>query len=164
MKINPDSRAAKSFRHRLRTVARVLLILFGSAVLSGALYQSLSLALERRSHLMPGQLVDVGGFKMHIYCTGHGTPAVILDSGLGDSYMAWQTVQPEIAKFVQVCSYDRAGMAYSDRSSRRRTSRVYAEELHTLLRKAGVDRLMQSMAGYVLRFRAESAFHVWFLR
>src|SRR5262249_5873326 len=73
-------------------------------------------------------------------------------------------VQPEIAKFVQVCSYDRAGMAYSDRSSRRRTSRVFAEELHTLLRKAGVDRLMQSMAGYVLRFRAESAFHVWFLR
>jgi hypothetical protein len=134
MKVNPaDIRVANSFRHRVRTVARALLIVLTSAALGGALYQTLSLALERRSNPMPGQLVDVGGFKMHIYCTGQGTPAVILDSGLGDSYMAWHTRQPEIAKFVHVCSYDRAGMGYSDRSSRPRTSRVFAEELHKLL-------------------------------
>ena len=88
---------------------------------------------------MPGQLVDVGGYKMHINCTGQGTPVVILDSGLGDSYISWSKVQPQIAKFTRVCSYDRAGLGYSDASPRPRISKVIAEELHTLLHNAGID-------------------------
>jgi pimeloyl-ACP methyl ester carboxylesterase len=105
---------------------------------TGAVYQQILLSSERRAHPMPGELIDVGGYKMHIYCTGPGGPAVILDSGLGDSYMSWRNVQPEIAKFVSVCSYDRAGMGYSEPSPRPRTSRVFAEELHELLHAARV--------------------------
>lgn len=107
---------------------------------------------------MPGKRIDVGGFKMHIYCTGHGAPAVILDSGLGDSYMSWQIVQPKIAKFTQVCSYDRGGMGYSDRSPHPRTSRAFAEELHQLLRGAGIPSpyilVGHSMAGLTVRLYA----------
>jgi pimeloyl-ACP methyl ester carboxylesterase len=55
---------------------------------------------------------------MHIDCTGQGTPTVILDSGLGDSYISWHKVQPQIAQFARVCSYDRAGLGYSDSSPR----------------------------------------------
>ena len=51
---------------------------------------------------------------MHIDCTGEGSPTVILESGLGDTYVSWRKVQPEIAKFARVCSYDRAGLGYSD--------------------------------------------------
>jgi len=87
---------------------------------------------------MPGQLVDIGGYKMHIHCTGEGTPTVILDSGLGDTYVSWHKVQPQIAQFIRVCSYDRAGLGYSDSSPRPRTSKDIAEELHTLLHNAGV--------------------------
>jgi pimeloyl-ACP methyl ester carboxylesterase len=119
-------------------IARGAAVLIVVAVVSGALYQNVLLARDRRANPMSGQLIDIGGYRMHIYCAGRGAPPVILDSGLGDSYMAWHNVQPEIAKFVSVCSYDRAGLGYSEPSPRPRTSRVFAEELHELLHAAGV--------------------------
>jgi pimeloyl-ACP methyl ester carboxylesterase len=125
-------------RSWLGRIARGAAVLIVVAVVSGALYQNVLLARDRRANPMPGQLIDVGGYRMHIYCVGQGSPPVILDSGLGDSYMAWHNVQPEIAKSVLVCSYDRAGLGYSQPSPRPRTSRVFAEELHELLNAAGV--------------------------
>lgn len=121
-----------------RRVAYSIAALIITAPASGAVYQQILLASERRAHPMPGQLIGVGGYRMHIYCSGQGSPPVILDSGQGDSYISWRKVQPEIAKFVSVCSYDRAGLGYSEPSPRPRTSRVFAEELHELLNAAGV--------------------------
>jgi pimeloyl-ACP methyl ester carboxylesterase len=86
----------------------------------------------------PGKLVDVGGYRMHLYCTGEGKPTVILESGLNDFYVSWAKVQPEIAKVTQVCSYDRAGLGWSETSPDPRTSEVMAEELHTLLDNAEI--------------------------
>src|SRR5271169_7055150 len=77
---------------------------------AGFVYENISEARDRRFNSMPGRRFDVGGYKMHINCTGTGSPTVILDSGLGDSYVSWHKVQPQIAKFVRVCSYDRAGL------------------------------------------------------
>jgi pimeloyl-ACP methyl ester carboxylesterase len=125
-------------RSWLGRIARGAAVLIVVAVVSGILYQNVLLARDRRAHPMPGQLIGVGNYRMHIYCTGQGDPPVILDSGPGDSYMAWHNVQPEIARFVSVCSYDRAGMGYSEPSPRPRTSRVFAEELHELLHAARV--------------------------
>jgi pimeloyl-ACP methyl ester carboxylesterase len=92
---------------------------------------------------------------MHIDCTGEGSPTVILDSGLGDSYLSWRKVQPELAKFTRVCSYDRAGLGYSDPSSEPRTSKVIAEELHALLLAASVSPpyviVGHSMGGFDVR-------------
>jgi pimeloyl-ACP methyl ester carboxylesterase len=122
---------------------------------AGFLYQNISEARDRRFNPMQGQLVEVGGRKMHINCTGQGVPTVILDAGLGDTYLSWQKVQPEIAKFVQVCSYDRAGIGYSDASSQPRTSRVIATELHELLQAAHIPPpyifVGHSMGGYDVR-------------
>jgi pimeloyl-ACP methyl ester carboxylesterase len=141
-----------------RIVVRSLLILVIFLAAAGFLYENISEARDRRFHPMPGQLIDVGGYKMHINCTGQGTPAVILDSGLGDSYVSWIKVQPQIAKFTRVCSYDRAGLAYSDSSPHPRTSKVMAEELHTLLHNAGVQSpyvlAAHSMGGYNVRLFA----------
>ena len=104
---------------------------------------------------MPGQLVDVGGYKMHIDCVGQGSPTVILESGLGDSYVSWQKVQPQIAQFTRVCSYDRAGLGYSDFSPRPRASEVMAEELYTLLQNSGISGPIvlvgHSLGGYNVR-------------
>jgi pimeloyl-ACP methyl ester carboxylesterase len=95
---------------------------------------------------------------MHIDCMGQGSPAVIFDSGLGDTYLSWRKVQPEIAKLTQSCTYDRAGLGYSDPSPRPRTSKVIAEELHALLRAAGVSPpyvlVGHSMGGYDVRLFA----------
>jgi pimeloyl-ACP methyl ester carboxylesterase len=115
-------------------------LLMSTALLAiaGALYQSLSERHDRRAYPMPGELVDVGGYKLHIDCIGQGSPTVILDSGLGDTYISWQKVQPQIAQFVRICSYDRAGLGYSDSSPHPRNSKKIAEELHTLLHNAEV--------------------------
>ncbi len=116
------------------------LLAFGLfAAIAGAIYESISEGRDRRANAMPGKLFDVGGYKMHIVCVGEGEPATILESGLGDSYLSWRKVQAQIAQFSRVCSYDRAGLGYSDSSSRRpRTSKVMAEELHALLRAANI--------------------------
>jgi len=120
---------------------RLLLAVAAAAVLLGAAglsYQALASARDRRAFPMPGLLVDIGGYKLHIDCTGQGSPAVILDSGLGDGYTVWQKIQPQISIITRVCSYDRAGYGYSDFSPRSRTSKVFAEELHALLNRANV--------------------------
>jgi pimeloyl-ACP methyl ester carboxylesterase len=122
----------------LRRAIRVLIALIMAVLIVGGLYQNISETRERRFHPMPGQLVDIGGYKRHIYCIGQGSPTVILDAGLGDSFISWHKVQPEIAKFTRVCSYDRAGIGYSDSSPRPRTGKTFAEELHGLLQSAAV--------------------------
>lgn len=126
--------------------------------LVGMIYENISEARDRRFNLMAGRLFDVGGHEMHIHCTGQGSPVVILESGLGDTYLSWRKVQPQIAKFTQVCSYDRAGIGFSESSSRPRTSRVIAEELHGLLQAAGIAPpyvlVGHSMGGYNVRVYA----------
>lgn len=122
----------------LGRVAGVLLVLLILLAVSGMVYENISEVRDRRFNPPAGQLINIGGRKMHIDCTGRGDPSVILDSGLGDSYLSWRKVQPEIAEFARVCSYDRAGIGYSEPSSSPRTARVIAEELHALLLAAGV--------------------------
>jgi pimeloyl-ACP methyl ester carboxylesterase len=87
----------------------------------------------------PGQLVDVGGYKLHINCTGEGSPTVILEAGWGDYSTTWAYVQPEVAKNTRVCSYDRAGHGWSDPSPHPRTASWRVDELHTLLVNANVQ-------------------------
>jgi len=145
-------------RSWLRVIALALLTLVLILAAAGFLYQNISEARDRRFHPMPGQLLEVGGRNMHINCMGQGTPAVILDSGLGDSYVSWYKVQPQIAQITRVCSYDRAGLGYSDSSPRPRTSKDIAEELHTLLHNAAVATPIvivgHSMGGYDVRLYA----------
>jgi pimeloyl-ACP methyl ester carboxylesterase len=142
-------------RRWARFVAVTLPALILVLSVAGIIYQSLSLSRDRRAHPMPGQLVDVGGYKMHIDCMGKGSPTIILESGLGDSYISWQKVQLQIALFTRVCSYDRAGLGYSDFSPQPRTSKSMAEELHMLLQGFGlfspIVLVGHSLGGYNVR-------------
>jgi pimeloyl-ACP methyl ester carboxylesterase len=142
----------------LRWIVRGLFLVMLFLAFAGFLYENIFEARDRRFNPMPGKLIDVGGRKMHIDCSGEGSPTVILDSGLGDTYVSWHKVQPEIAKFTRVCSYDRAGLGYSESSSGPRTSHVIAEELHSLLQAASVSApyvlVGHSMAGYNVRLYA----------
>src|SRR5918994_2966933 len=87
----------------------------------------------------PGRLVDVGGggINMHIYCTGEGSPTVVLDAGLNGGTMSWAKVQEQVSNHTRVCSYDRAGMSWSEPGPKPRTFMIIADELHTLLQASG---------------------------
>lgn len=150
-----SSAAKRPVFGRILVSALVLVLVLAAA---GFLYENITEARDRRFNPMEGNLVDVDGRKMHIDCTGEGSPTVVLDSGLGDTYLSWRKVQPQIAKFTRVCSYDRAGLGYSDSSPLPRTSKVIAEELHKLLQAAGVAPpyviVGHSMGGYDVRVYA----------
>jgi pimeloyl-ACP methyl ester carboxylesterase len=85
------------------------------------------------------QLVDVGGFRLYIHCTGQGTPAVIMDAGGNTASDTWDEVQPAVAQFTQVCTYDRAGLGKSDPGPTPTTSLEHVEQLHTLLENMSIS-------------------------
>jgi pimeloyl-ACP methyl ester carboxylesterase len=87
---------------------------------------------------LPGDKVDVGGYQLYLYCTGTGSPTVILEAGLEGDDITWKEVQPQVAQFTRVCSYDRAGLAHSDYGPTPRDARLSAADLHTLLTKAEI--------------------------
>ncbi len=117
-----------------KRVALGLVALIAVALICGFAYEQWSRWNAPREYPPPGQLVEVDGRKMHINCTGSGAPTVILESGLTNwGSVSWVLVQPEIAKTNRVCSYDRAGMLWSDRREEAPTADTIAGNLHTLL-------------------------------
>jgi len=113
----------------------------GLAVLILPLSVSALQSANPLSYPPPGKLVDVGGWRIHVNCTGknvRNSPTVVLESGSGDFSFDWSLVQPGVARFTRVCSYDRGGHAWSDLGPRPRTMKQIASELHTALVKLGV--------------------------
>jgi len=111
----------------------------------------------------PGRLIDLGGWKFHLHCSGEAAPsrpAVILEAGAGDFSVDWSLVQPLVAPFARVCSYDRAGAGWSDLGPRPRTMRQQVWELHALLEKAGEKPpfvlVGHSYGGWLVRLFAET--------
>ena len=104
----------------------------------GATYETIAGSQNLSADPPAGRLVDVGGYRMHLDCRGEGSPTVVMDAGLGGSSLDWNLVQAELATTTQVCTYDRAGMGWSEASSLPRTPGHIAGELHTLLANADI--------------------------
>jgi pimeloyl-ACP methyl ester carboxylesterase len=115
------------------TTAVILLFL----VLAGATYQGATTALERRQFPHPGRLVDVGGHQLHLYCIGAGAPTVVLEAPATGMSAAWGWVQPDVAQVTRICTYDRAGLGWSESGDRGYDPAAVPSELHTLLEQAG---------------------------
>jgi pimeloyl-ACP methyl ester carboxylesterase len=133
--ISSKSRLWRWTKRVLTGLAKIVVVV----LLAGAAYQFIATKIDERKYPPPGRLVDVGGYRLHLNCTGEGAPTVVMDAGLGGGALDWSTVQPEVAKFARVCTYDRAGMAWSDTGTQPRTSQQIVKELHTLLGNAGVQ-------------------------
>ncbi len=121
---------------RLRRTTRLVAVLLAVFVLAGATYQGVATALERHRFERPGGLVDAGGHQLHIHCTGKGSPIVILEAAAGSMSAAWAWVQPEVATITRVCSYDRAGLGWSEAGDGRYIPTRVPEELRVLLDRA----------------------------
>jgi pimeloyl-ACP methyl ester carboxylesterase len=130
---SPKRRGHGRFRWLVGAVVLVL-----GLILSGTIYESVSEAADIRAYPPPGQMIDVGGYRLHINCTGTGSPTVVIDAGWGDWSLKWSWVQREVAKTTQVCTYDRAGMGYSEAGPLPRDAERFATELHFLLERANI--------------------------
>jgi pimeloyl-ACP methyl ester carboxylesterase len=121
---------------RFRKASLWIFAFIMAIVLAGATYQGVATALERRKFPHPGRLVDVGGHQLHIYCTGEGSPRVVLEAPVTGLSAAWARVQPDVARRTRVCSYDRAGLGWSEAGDRPYDPGRVPEELHRLLEAA----------------------------
>lgn len=166
--LHPDlqahtSPAPRRGPRRLWKIARVtcgVLGLLGIVGAAGAAYEEVAGLGDATSYPPPGRMVDVGGYKLHLDCRGQGSPTIVMDAGLGGSSLDWSLVQPELAVTTRVCTYDRAGMGWSDVGPEPRSPAHLADELHVLLQNGGIAApyvlVGHSLAGKNLRMFASA--------
>jgi pimeloyl-ACP methyl ester carboxylesterase len=122
---------------------------------AGTTYNAVSTHHFRARHAAPGSLYVIEGYKMHLHCSGEGSPTIVLDAGLGNDSLIWTKVQPELSKATRVCSYDRAGFGWSDPQPGPRDADPIVQELHQLLTEAGISGSIvlmgHSIAGLYIR-------------
>ena len=128
-------------------------------MLVGYIYEPMAEAADAKAYPPPGQLVDVGGYRLHINCTGSGSPTVVIVAGAGDWSTTWGgVVQPEVAKTTRVCTYDRPGLGWSEAAPLPGDAAQFAKELHTLLQNANIPgpyvMVGHSLGGFVVRIFA----------
>jgi pimeloyl-ACP methyl ester carboxylesterase len=104
----------------------------------GGGYQTVRASLDARAYPPPGQLFDVGGHRLHLYCTGSGGPTVVLEPGGGASSSDFAWITPAVARDTTVCVYDRAGRGWSDPVDGPQDGAQIAGDLHALLQRAHV--------------------------
>jgi len=139
------------FRRWVFRIFAVTLGLLLCAIIAGSIYQAIESTRERRLYPPPGELIDVGGYHLHLTCAGTGSPTVVLQWSYS---LTWYLVQPEIARFTRVCAVDPAGIGWSDSGPRPRDSDQIAKELNLLLSRANVP------PPYILVGHSRGAFYI----
>src|ERR1039458_877192 len=152
------SLSSKSYRTWRKVVERIVLsvVVLLVAVLAGSsAYNAIVLHHFWATNQPPGAFYSVNGHRMHIICTGRGSPIFGLEVGLGNDSMPWGGIQPVLSSTTRVCSYDRAGFGWSDALPAPRDADHIAAELHELLLQAKVTGpivlMGHSMAGVYMR-------------
>src|SRR5215212_3747983 len=134
-----SSSTGRRLMRRIGMALLGLVIALSVLAVAGAIYQAIATELAERAYPPPGEMVDVGGYRLHINCVGQGSPTVVLDSGSGGFSAQWVRVQRGDSDTTRVCAYDRAGMGWSEMGTDPRDASQITSELHTLLGKAGID-------------------------
>ncbi len=94
-------------------------------------------AADARAHPVPGRLIDVGGHRLHLRCTGTGSSTVVFEAGGGDLSSGMGRVTSAVARDTRICAYDRAGRGWSDVAATPPSGKQIAIDLHTLLQRGG---------------------------
>lgn len=123
-----------SFKNVMKIFGVILLILG----IVGARYQYMASRQDAKKFQPVGRMIDIGGYKLHMIDSQVGKATVVIDSAIGGKTVDWCLVQPEIAKFARVITYDRAGYAWSDASSLERTAQNMVDEMHAMLQNAKI--------------------------
>jgi pimeloyl-ACP methyl ester carboxylesterase len=148
-----------SIRRWAKRIGLGLVVLLGAALAAGTAFEGIARWRDSGRFPQEGRSVVLGvefpGVMLNLNCTGAGSPTVILETGLGVPAAGWALVQPEVARFTRVCSYDRAGYGWSSAGPMPRTSGQIARELHALLaaseEKGPYVLAGHSLGGYTVR-------------
>ncbi|WP_185972398.1 alpha/beta fold hydrolase [Georgenia yuyongxinii] len=116
-------------------VYAVVVIMIAASL--GGLAETVALAADPRTQAMPGTAYDIGGRRLHLDCTGSGSPTVVLQSGQGEMSSTWGLIAPAVAGTTRVCAYDRAGQGWSEDAPQLQDGWAAAADLHALLARAG---------------------------
>ncbi len=137
--VRRSSNAASSRGSRTKRILWVA-VLAGAAAGSGALYQVVETARDRKRYPAPGRLVDAGGHGLHLDVKGEDKkgPTVVLEMGEAGASPLFARLHPAIAEFARVVNYDRAGIGWSEPGPKPRDAYTIARELHTALKNAGL--------------------------
>lgn len=159
LNMNTQARFSKVTNTLKRGMISVTIFILVLAI-AGTVYQTAGAEADQRNLPPRGNLIDVGGFKMHIHCIGEGSPTVILETLSGGTSSYWGWVQPEVSKGTRVCVYDRAGRGWSESDPEPQTLARTVRNLYTLLINAHIDGpyvlVGHSIGGiYVRQFAAE---------
>jgi pimeloyl-ACP methyl ester carboxylesterase len=122
-------------RSRARWALYPLLGIMALAAVAGA-YETAREASDRAAYPAPGRLVDVGGYRLHLNCSGSGSPTVVLLPGAGESSSMWGWIAPAVARDARVCRYDRAGRGWSESAPAAQDGVALSADLHALLDRA----------------------------
>jgi pimeloyl-ACP methyl ester carboxylesterase len=132
----------------------ILAVAVVALLAAGVLYQRVGTIRHRRRFAPPGVLVRIHGHRLHLSCRGRGSPAVFLESAIAGSSLSWTKVDSHVARFTRVCSYDRAGLGWSDAPSSPRTFERIVDDLSAVIDHVAGDRCIlvgHSFGSFVVR-------------
>ena len=132
MRLSPPRAVRRAFRVGLVVVVLALLV--------GMTVQGVATAIERRAFSRPGRLVDLGEYQLHMLCTGEGTPTVILEAPESGLSVVWDRVQSALGTETRTCSYDRAGLGWSEAPSGQYDYTLVPDDLRALLERSNEPR------------------------
>jgi len=124
-------------------MARLVGILAGFCLLLLLALSLWNLAATKWQHArnpVPGNFYSIEGRQMHVFCSGTGSPTIIIEAGASANSLGWQGLQTQLSPLTRVCTYDRAGHGWSEPRSGPRDAQTIVRELHALLDRAGVRR------------------------
>jgi pimeloyl-ACP methyl ester carboxylesterase len=114
-------------------------VIVGLLLIVGIVYQSRAIRADRATFPPPGDLVFVNGKQLHLHCKGNGSPVVFLEGGLNQSTLGWTLVHEQLADVSRICTYDRAGLGYSEPVQTLLTTDKVVEDLSALLKASGIE-------------------------
>ncbi|GGH07440.1 alpha/beta fold hydrolase [Silvibacterium dinghuense] len=139
----------------IRLVGAWAAMMLASSVATLSAYNAIAMHAFWVKHPPAGEFEAVNGARMYIHCMGEGSPALVLDSGLGDDSMMWAQLQPVLSKTTRVCAYDRAGFGGSEPTAGPQDADQIVEALHGLLGAASISGpvvlMGHSIAGIYIR-------------